>query len=1521
MKKILGLDLGTNSIGWALVESDFDNKTGKIIGLGSRIIPKSMEELSKYETGQSVSQTAERTSSRGVRRLRERQLLRRERLHRVLNILGYLPEHYANQIDFEIHPGKFFKNTEPKLAYKLNGKGEFIFQDSFHEMLNDFKRYQPELLVKNDGSPAKIPYDWTIYYLRKKALSEKINKEELAWIILNFNQKRGYYQLRDEMEAEPEDSNKTVEYHSLKVTNVIEEGKNSKGQIIYKIKLENGWEDKKTSSTPIDWIGKTKDFIVTTTIAKNGEIKRNFRAPSEDDWILIKKKTENELILSNKTVGAFIYDKLLQNPSQKIRGKLISTIERNFYKEELKRILQKQAEYHPEFSDKKLLMQCIEDLYEFNEEHKNFLSGKDLIHLIMEDIIFYQRPLKSKKALISNCRYEKRFYKTDNAIKEVPVKCIAKSYPLYQEFRLWQFVHNLKIYERLKEVNGKLHADFDVTDEYLNGEEKYVHLFDFLNSKTEINQKTFLRFFKLSSEKFRWNFADIDTKSYPCNETRGKILARLNKVIDHAEEFLTKEREVHLWHILYSIEDKSQLEKSLMKYADKNELDAKSFVKHFISFPRFEKDYGSFSAKALQKILPLMRMGKYWDEDSIIQEAKERITAIAERLQSIDYEEKRIEEVADDYLPKQILKSFIACKNFYSGLNTFQACYAIYGKHSEALDTTKWRSPDDIDDFLHEFKQHSLRNPIVEQVITETLRVVRDIWKFYGNSQENFFDEIHLELGREMKLPAEERAEMTKKIQENENTNLRIKALLTELAHDGTTENVRPQSPSQQEILKIYEDGVLKSNVEIPDDILKISKTPQPSREELFKYKLWLEQKYRSPYTGNIIPLSKLFTPEYEIEHIIPQSRYYDDSLSNKVICEAEVNKDKDKDTAYEYIKNNSGKKIELTHGKTVTLFTIKDYEKFVQQHYSNNKAKKNKLLMEDIPEKFIERQLNDTRYISKYVKNILSNIVREEGEKETTSKNIAVCSGSITDRLKEDWGLKDIWNELLAPRFERLNILTQSNRFGSRVNKDGKQFFQISIPAELQKGFSKKRLDHRHHALDALTIACATRNHINLLNNEHAKSDNIRYDLRRKLCRIEKQQIHRIADGIAETKTIEVAREFIKPWPDFVQEARNELEKIIVSYKQNLRVINKTVNYYQKWVKNEKGELKKVYVKQEKGDHWAIRKPLHAETYYGKINLKRVKQVRLSEAINQYEMIVDKSLRKQIKALMHQNLDKNQIIKFFKDLGNTWDNKSVERVDIYYFDDNNSAVRIKIDHTFTSKFILDKISDTGIQKILLNHLHRYDETDSNGKVTEHPEIAFSPDGIDKMNKNIKELNDGKNHKPIYFVRKYETLGNKFPLGQGMKSNKFVEAAKGTNLFFAVYTDESGKRYFETIPLNMAIENLKNGHASVPEFDLEGRKLKFYLSPYDLVYVPENSEIETIDAFNTNVNNDRIYKFISSTGRSGFFVKQEVASVIFDKFEFSPLNKAEKSIDNQMIKDVCWKLEVDRIGRITRIIR
>jgi CRISPR-associated endonuclease Csn1 len=1440
IKNILGLDLGTNSIGWALIKQDFDKKEGNILGMGSRIIPMSQDVLGEFGKGNSVSQTAARTDYRGVRRLRERFLLRRERLHRVLNVLNFLPEHYASQIDFEKRFGKFKEETEPKLAYNKEG---FVFKNSFEEMLAYFQNDQPQLLEKDK----KVPYDWTIYYLRKKALSQKIEKEELAWILLNFNQKRGYYQLRGE--EEEENPNKLVEFYSLKIIDVLaDEPQKGKSDIWYSLVLENGWIYRRSSKTPLfDWKEKTRDFIVTTDLNDDGSIKtdkdgnekRSFRAPSENDWTLVKKKTEQEIDKSQKTVGTYIYETLLQNPKQKIKGKLVRTIERKFYKEELKQILEKQKEFHQELQNDDLYNDCVRELYRNNEVHQLTLCKKEIVHLFMDDIIFYQRPLRSQKSSISNCTLEFRKYKDENGVEHIQyLKAIPKSNPYYQEFRIWQWIFNLNIYKR--------DDDYNFTKEFLNTTEDFENLFKFLNNRKEVDQKALLKHFKLNEKTHRWNF--VENKKYPCNETKTMISSRLGKVENISDDFLTREMEQKIWHIIYSVNDKIEYEKALKSFSGKNNLDENSFFEAFKKFPPFKSEYGSFSEKAIKKLLPLMRLGKYWNYENINDYSKDRIQKIITGEFDENIKNKVREKAID-----------LTTENDFQGLQLWLAQYIVYGRHSEASVVGKWNSADDLEEFLRDFKQHSLRNPIVEQVITETLRVVKDIWLKYGNGSKDFFNEIHIELGREMKNTAEDRKQITNMITENENTNLRIKALLAEMMNDNSVENVRPYSPMQQEILKIYEDGILKSDIEIEDDILKISKTAQPSSSDLKRYKLWLEQKYKSPYTGQIIPLNKLFTPEYEIEHIIPQSRYFDDSFSNKIICESAVNKLKDNYIGLGFIKQFGGTIVECGFGKTVKVFDVEEYEEYVKKHYANNRGKRNKLLLDEIPEKMIERQLNDTRHISKYISGVLSNIVRvEDGSDEgVNSKNIVPGNGKITTQLKQDWGLNDVWNELILPRFERMNQLTNSTDFTAW--NENYQKFLPTVPIEFSKGFSKKRIDHRHHALDALVIACATKDHVNLLNNQSAKSDTKRYDLKKKLMKFEKVVYSHSQTG--ERIEREVPKQFLKPWDNFTVDAKNSLETVIVSFKQNLRVINKATNHYEKWV--EKDGVKTKERLEQTGINWAIRKPMHKEFVYAKVDLPWVK------------------------------VGKKEIL---------------------------TAIRKSLDTSFDEKKIKNSVTDTGIQKILLAHLENYKGIlDEKGKGIPPEILAFTPESIEKMNKNIIELNEGIFHQPIFKVRVFEKGTGRFSVGQtGNKKDKYVEAAKGTNLFFAVYEDKNGKRSYETNPLNIVVERQKQGLSAV---ELTGIN-DFYLCPNDLVYIPSEDELENVNNIDfTNFKkgqNEKIYKVVSFSSGQIFFVRQDIATSVVNKAEFSTLNKMERAMDGSMIKENCIKLNVDRLGNISK---
>ena len=1496
-KNVLGLDLGPNSIGWAVVQVDNEQTDetlfadGRILMAGSRIIPMDASMLGDFEKGNKVSQTADRTRYRQVRRQYERFHQRRERLNRVLMTLGYLPEHFSACLD---RYGKFPKGEEPKLAWRqsADGRPEFVFKEAFLQMVAELKQKQPEL--------HQIPYDWTLYYLRKKALSQMLSPEELAWVLHSFNQKRGYNAVRGKSDEETESPDKRQEYRKARLLSVEETGEKLRGNNVYKLRFDDGT----TFDIPLRRLtlqaGDEVEFIVTTKLDeedgmpklnKQGKPDISYKIPNADDaWTLNKLRAEFTIDQSHSTVGEYIYNAILANPQQKIRGELVRTVDRRFYRDELRRILDVQIPLHPALQDKARLEDCLLALYPNNEAHRNAMMGRGFRGLLMDDVILYQRPLKSKKSLIDNCKYESHTYINKEGQRvEVGLKCASRSHPLFQEFRLWQFIENLRILKRKELVGGHLHTDVDVTGELIPDEASRVSLFEWLMTCEKVYQKKLLKRYKLNEEDYRWNY--VEDREYPAAETRAEMLKRLKKAGAPAD-FLTPERETHLWEILYSVSGQAELEKALRKYAQRYGLDGDKFFPSFRTTKPYPSDYCAYSAKALRRLLPLMRQGRYWKVDNIDTQTRDRIQKL------IDGEWD--ESIADRVREKTIT---LRREEDFRGLPVWLASYIVYNRHSEAGDISKWHSPEEMVADIKKFRQHSLRNPIVEQVCLEALRTVRDIWKAVGQ-----IDEIHVEMGREMRATAKERENSTLRQLRNEQANLRIKALLTEFMNpEFKVEDVRPYSPSQQELLRIYEGTVLEQEAGHIDEpireiIGKFSQTDaakRPTTSEVLRYKLWLEQKYRSPYTGEVIPLGKLFTSAYQIEHVIPQSVYYDNSFNNKVICEAEVNLLKGNMLGMPFIMKHAGEVVQCSMGRKVKIFTPEAYRLFVEEHYlgRDNERKRNILLSEEIPAAFTARQMNDTRYISRFIIGELSKLVRQQNadgtlEQEAMSKNVVVLNGKVTDKLKSDWGLTEVWNEIITPRFRRLNDMEQSQRFGHDAEKDGKRYFQIEMPLELQRDFKRKRIDHRHHAMDAIVIACATRTVVNYLNNDSANDGQGREDIKRAVSR------KRGGEWLIS-----------KPWDTFTQEVREQLRQIVVSFKQNLRVINKTGNRYQRY-NSQTG--KKEFVLQRKGDSWAIRKPLHKESVFARVNLRSTKVVNFKTAFANVQRIVDKRLKYAILAGMARyngRCTDKQMLLYLQEMPE-WKKYDFKKIAVYVFSNEEKktemcAIRKRLDVSFDKKKIAS-ITDTGIQKILLRHLE---------VCGGDPKEAFSPEGIVRLNDNLQELNGGKPHQPIYAVRITEPMGNKYAVGTvGNRGRKFVEAAKGTNLFFAVYDLGDGKRGYDTLPFNEAVERQKQGLSSAPEHDADGHPRLFTLSPGDLVYLPTEEERLGKIAGNL-IDKERIYKFVSSTGNRAYFIPHTVATSIWDKNEFNALNKIEFSDDRLSIKASCLPLEVDRLGR------
>lgn len=244
--------------------------------------------------------------------------------------------------------------------------------------------------------------------------------------------------------------------------------------------------------------------------------------------------------------------------------------------------------------------------------------------------------------------------------------------------------------------------------------------------------------------------------------------------------------------------------------------------------------------------------------------------------------------------------------------------------------------------------------------------------------------------------------------------------------------------------------------------------TPTCSQKQ--KYRLWTESKHQCMYCGQLVNVAEFLRgEEVEREHIIPVSLVFDDSYSNKVCACRKCNKDKDNRTAFDFMKTKPEGEFAAYLERVNSLA---EAYKLSKTHKSNgglevgiSETKKRKLLMskQDIPTDFIARQMRETQYISKKAKEML----------QTVCRNVYSTSGSITDYIRHVWGWDDVLHEINFEGYRAAGLVQTCER-----EVDGRK-----QQVERIVNWSK-RLDHRHHALDALVIACTKQGYIQRINN-----------------------------------------------------------------------------------------------------------------------------------------------------------------------------------------------------------------------------------------------------------------------------------------------------------------------------------------------------------------------------------------------------------------------------------------------------
>lgn len=1151
-KKVLGLDLGTNSVGWALV----DKEDSKILGMGSRIIPMGTDKQD-YEKGVGITKNADRRTKRTIRKMNKRYKLRRNKLLFILHELGMLPEQFK------------FKNGIPE-ATKIQ-ELELLPIERKREYDESNKR-KDRIYV--DGKRIKQdPFSILTYRLKVRALTEAVKPNEFGKILYQFNQLRGYSggnsnddETKNKEQNDEEES--AVKKYEVFVQRV-EILKVEQSDITFKVRggINKGQEQNKFDVTVLlddkelegetelqnlkEKVGQEEDLEIRIKRNKKGETTSViFALPQKTNWRKQMEKTEKDLREGNLYVSELILRDLEQNKWAKIRNRVFL---RQRYQAEFDAVWDTQSKAHavlnncPKEKLEKIANYIFPGKSESQEKLRKAAIAGGLKYIIKDQVIYYQRPLKPQTELISKCQFEK------------DEKVLANTHPLFQEFRCWDQINRMYITSKQEVYNERKKKNvFQYTYRFLTSKEKR-EIYNKLQVQKQLSFNEVAKIVKLKGNGTEYlNGLNVKAKLKGC-DTQIDIKKKLG---DHFDALYEKDKNIieKIWRVLFenanngSEYDPNSVKVSSIKevlYLLNDELLAKELSLKLAQALKFPRKYASLSEKAIQNILPLMQL----DPTNVPERVRKNFSNIQHLIETGEIID---ENLLEDYVVNFVKNNSNALKE--GGLMYAFASSLVYGKHTNEIVKPQYKDYHEI-----KYEKRSFRNPIVEQLASETMQVVKAVWKEYNFDPQEL--EIRVELARDLKNSAAERDKIYKGQRENEDANRKIRERLQAEGITATDKNI-------------------------------------------LKYKLYTQQNFISPYTQNeIIPFSALFDERlYDIDHIIPKSRYFDDSISNKVICETSINEEKGNRTAWEYItQQNSRFKIR----------SIEEYVAFVNSTFYGKKKKN--LLLEKIPINPVERQIKDTQYISVAVKNELAKVVG--------SDNVKTSTGQVTDFLRSRWGLKKLFMELTESRFKQMELWD----WNKEANQPNNLWIQKYFDKEKQKHVYEiknwsKRYDYRHHALDALVVALTEQSHIQRLNNlnKYLQDELIKRKDEFKLELKEEETVLETFFNLEERrrkeiqKQIESSRYFEKPFEDLVEQARTLLETMVVSIKPKDKLSIKSDE-------NGKKQLR-------------IRGALHQETNYGKTKDPKTNLFRNTKTIDLSNLktkdipqIIDETLKREI--------------------------------------------------------------------------------------------------------------------------------------------------------------------------------------------------------------------------------------------------------------------------------------------------
>lgn len=719
------------------------------------------------------------------------------------------------------------------------------------------------------------------------------------------------------------------------------------------------------------------------------------------------------------------------------------------------------------YTTRKMYRQEFEIIWNVQKAFQPNRYNEDLYNQLGHEktgVLFFQRPLRSQKALIGKCTFERNKPR------------IPSSHPMNQEYRAWCMINNIRYGENQKLTDAQR-----------------WQILQLAGNQAKLTIAQIKKKLKLLEE---FNYEDDST--FPCLTTSFQLNKHFGSKVDLSD---TKTAD-DLWHLFYEAQDPDWLvDKLQLKYAFSEE-EAKAVVKGKNRI-RLEEGYGSLSALAIRRILPFLKEGYRYDVSVLLAGlCKVMGGDFWGRLSGIEKETlvgniKAASETRAKGTIRENLWNYIVAEY---GVPEKATAADLY--HHSDLD-----SQQDLLDALPEPKK--LRNPIVEQALFEMRSLVNALIKEHGKP-----DRMVLEMARELKNPKKKREEMLS--------------------------NNRKREMQRNEIKqKLIDEGI------------------RPTGYNITKFLLWEESKEQCPYTGRSIPRSELFDDGiWQIEHIVPYSVSLDDSFGNKTICHADENRRKGNKTPWQFYNFSEGNWAEVKE-RAKMIFCKGSYPKYIK--FINEREPK--------ADDFLSRQLNDTRYMATEAKAYLQKICSD----------VVVTPGGVTAELRHLWGLDGILSPSIPTELpfdgpgwlvtesdgRIVEFVAWSNahvqgKIEEKLSKKG-----IVWSGEMRMGVfypGKNRDDHRHHAVDAIAIACTERSFVQAISTGHSTGKWLKSEV------------------------------FQSPWPNFFQDAKRSIDQILVSHKKRKRLL--TTRLVKQKINGVKIQHKLT----------SPRDQLHDETFFGKV-------------------------------------------------------------------------------------------------------------------------------------------------------------------------------------------------------------------------------------------------------------------------------------------------------------------------------